>query len=104
MVKGDYVVLVHIHSYSNPGSLLANGTCCDFDLTRDDGSCAVAGCDIYFQYCLLNATLKLGRCSQPGYVIFNAEPLLNISEFAGIANPYPIRGLTQAWSVSWIML
>ena len=48
MVKGDYVVMVRTHSFSNPGSLLANQDCCDFQR----GECQVPGCDNRFVYCL----------------------------------------------------
>lgn len=93
MVQNEYVVMVKTHYFSNPQSLLADGTCCDF---RMDGSCAVPGCDNYFEYCLRrNGRDENCRISRTN---FNDQPI-NFSEpiILGLPNPLPLQGLTQAW-------
>ena len=100
MAKGDYIINVRTHSYSNPGSLLANGDCCDLNVTRGDGSCAVPGCDIFFNYCLRNGSLGLSRCRTSG-VIYNSQRLdFPVSmQVAGLPNPLPLYGLMKNWNV-----
>ena len=97
MVKCDYVVMVRTHSFSNPESLLANGTCCDFNVIGGDGeSCAVPGCDTYFTYCLRrNGVDQLCRISQTN---LNDRPL-DFSQPAvlDLPNPVPLLGLTTEW-------
>ena len=98
MVKSDYVVMVRTHNFSNPGSLLANGDCCD---TRGDGLCAVPGCDNYFQYCLRrNGHDENCRRSQ----INVNEQHLDFSEptVLGLPNPVPLQGLTKEWRVNMV--
>ena len=101
MVKGEYIVMIRIHNYTNPGSLLANGSCCD--LNNDGRTCTIPGCDTFFIYCLRRDRLAVGcRVSSvntdDGPVDFSAPEVL------GLPNPVPLLGLTQVWipNVSWL--
>ena len=86
-------MMVRVHNYTNPGSLLANGTCCDFN---EDRSCAIPGCDTYFIYCLRRDGLAI-NCRVSNFNT-NDRPL-NFSEpvVLGLPNPLPLPGLTQVW-------
>lgn len=103
MVNAEYTVEVRTLNFSNPGSLLANGACCDYNVTAGDGSCAIPGCDNYFYYCLraLGSTgrgCNGGKVSMVGY---NDHPI-NFSwpMFLGVPNPLPLPGRTETWHVS----
>ena len=103
LVKGEYIVEVRTHNFSNPGSLLADGSCCDSNMIT--GSCVVPGCDNYFYYCLRalgSVTIPLGcRGGRTSMVGYNDRPL-NFSQpvVLGLPNPLPLPGLTTEWSVS----
>ena len=100
-VYGDYIVFIQTHSYINPGSLLANGGCCDLNVTKGDGSCAIPGCDVYFYFCIRNGSLGLSRC-RTSRILYNTERLIfpEPVAFAGLPNPLPLSGLTKEWNVS----
>ena len=102
MVKSNYVVIVKTHHFNNPRSLLSNGSCCDVNETRSDGSCAVPGCDVTFAHCLNTGCreskyLDIHECtiSMVGHdeqgLDFSASTLL------GTPNPLYMRGLTNEW-------
>ena len=105
LVKGEYILEVRTHSFSNPDSLLADGSCCDL---AGDGLCAVSGCDNYFYYCLRSLGsgtgpgCRGGRTSMVGY---NDRPL-NFSQpiVLGLFNPLPLPGLTTEWNVSHLSI
>ena len=89
VVKGDYVVMVRTHSFSNPGSLLANEDCCDQCQSPDR-------CDSCFVNCLrrnANDSDESCRISQTNW---NDGPLI----FLGLPNPLPLQGLTREWNAT----
>ena len=99
---GEYTVEVRTHSFSNPGSLLANGECCDYNITAGDGSCAVPGCDFYFYYCLRSIDSTEGGCSggRVSMVQYNDHPIdLSLPMVLGLPNPLPLPGRTREWNV-----
>ena len=99
MATGDYIVEVRTHNYSNPGSLLANGRCCDSPLTP----CTFHGCDNHFYYCLRSLGSTGAGCSggKSSNININDAPL-NFSQdrVLGLPNPLPLPGLTREWHVS----
>lgn len=93
---------VKTHSFSNPGSLLANGECCDYNITAGDESCAVPGCDNYFYYCLRSIDSTKGGCSggRVSMVHYNDYPMdFSQPTVFGLPNPLPLPGLTREWNV-----
>ena len=97
MVKGDYVVMVRTHNFSNSGSLLANENCCDFR----NGECQVPGCDNRFVYCLRrNANSNNENC-EVSQTNWNDAPLNFLAQtLLGLPNPLPLRGLTREWNAT----
>ena len=88
---GDYILRVRIHNYSNPSSVLANSSCCDYP-------CGEPSCDnIIFHYCLRSLGTRDGRlhCSDVNY----DDAPLNFSQpiSLGLLNPLSIQG---PWTVS----
>ena len=104
-MSGDYTVEIRLRNYTNPSDLLANGECCDLNITLGDGSCALSGCDSYFYYCLRALGSTGGGCpAQSGRtstVNYNNAPL-NFSKprVLGLPNPLPLSGLMRQWNVS----
>ena len=102
-MRGDYSIEIRIHNFSNPTSLLANGECCDHDMTTGDGgSCAINGCDSYFHFCLRELGSVGGGCSggRVSLVNYNAQPInFSLPNFLGLPNPLPLPGLTPEWNV-----
>lgn len=103
-MSGEYAVEVRLHNFSNPSNLLANGECCDYNITLGDGSCAVSGCDSYFHHCLRVLGSTGSACpagGQTSRVNYN-NASLNFSEprILGLSNPLPLPGLTKEWNVS----
>ena len=94
MVKGEYIVLVRIHNYTNPGSLLADGSCCD--LNNDGRTCAIPGCDTFFHYCLRRDGLAL-RCKVSSTNTDDGPVNFSASNVLGLTNPLLLPGLTQVW-------
>ena len=94
-VVGDYIVEVRIHNYSNPNSLLADGSHCD----------ALSFCDNVFHYCLrsISTSNSSNECSggSKSNINYNDAPLnFSQSMVLGLPNPLPLRGLTTEWTVS----
>ena len=88
---GDYIVEVQIHNFSNPNSLLADGSRCDMH------------CDNVFHYCLRSINTSSNECSggNRSDVNYNDAPLnFSLSMVLGLPNPLPLRGLATQWTVS----
>ena len=103
-MSGDYTVEIRLSNFSNPSDLLANGECCDLNITLGDGSCALSGCDSYFHHCLRPLGSTVRGCPAGGHssaVNYNNAPL-NFSKpiVLGLPNPLPLSGLTRQWNVS----
>ena len=103
-MSGEYTVEIRLRNFTNPSDLLANGECCDLNITLGDGSCALSGCDSYFYHCLRALGSTGGSCSAGGQtsaVNYNNAPL-NFSErrVLGLPNPLLLPGLTKQWNVS----
>lgn len=101
---GEYTVEIRLRNFSNPSDLLANGECCDLNITLGDGLCALSGCDSYFFYCLRPPGSTEHGCPNSGQasaVNYNSAPL-NYSKprLLGLPNPLPLSGLTRQWNVS----
>ena len=92
-MKSDFRVLVKTHYFNNPHSLLSDGECCDFNETGRNGSCAVPGCDILFQYCLLY-TEGHQSCKTSKINYRDAAPInFSAPTFLGLSNPLSLIGL-----------
>ena len=106
-MSGEYTVEIRLRNYTNPSDRLANGECCDLNITLGDGSCSLSGCDSYFHYCLRALGSTGSGCTAAGRrvsaVNYNNAPL-NFSKprVLGLPNPLPLRvpGLTGEWNVS----
>ena len=88
LVEGEYIVEIRTHNFSNPGSLLADGSCCDSNTITE--SC-VSGCDNYFYYCLKTLGNTRPGCSggRTSMVGYDDRPL-NFSQpiVLGLPTPY----------------
>ena len=104
-MSGKYTVEIRLHNFSNPSGLLADGECCDYNITLGDGSCVRSGCDNYFHHCLRPLGSTGSACTagggQTSMVNYN-DALLNFTEprVLGLPNPLPLPGLTRDWNVS----
>lgn len=99
IVVGDYVVRVRTHNYSNPDSLLVDGsTCCDLP-------CGEPSCDSIFYYCLRSLGTSDGDCecsAEISKVNYDDAPL-NFSQptVLELPNPLPLQEPKKEWTVSY---
>ena len=100
MVKSEYGIMVKTHYFNNPRSLLSNGSCCDVNETRGDGSCAVPGCDIVFYYCILTGCGgTVIYCNNSRFISYDEERLdFSASTLLGLPNPLLLPGPTRKWT------
>ena len=104
-VRADYVVEVHVQSYSNPTNRAVGqeGDCCD-PVPGADSTCSRnERCDSYFIFCLrpLNTTQR--GCDAHNITSEVAENNASIdftnSTFLGITNPFHLNA-SGPWQVS----
>ena len=114
-VLGNYVVEVHVQSYSNPTNRCATcyddedqiepGCCDDYTVTTCNGH---RRCDNQFLYCLTSLNTSAFNASCGGYIgtinsgINWRGQQINFSQprVLGLPNPIKLTGLTDSWQVS----
>lgn len=90
--------MVKTHYFNNSRSLLSNGECCE---VGKSGSCAVQGCDSYFEYCLWlrwQVRRKEGYCTTSQVNYNGAEINLSAPHFLGLPNPLSLPGPAREWT------
>ena len=114
LVRADYVVEVHVQSYSNPTNRAVGqgGDCCDPQPSTDSTCSKLERCDNYFIFCLrpLNTPRTQRGCDAPnitsGVADNNASIDFTNSTFLGITNPFflnaSIPWQVRAYSIATI--
>lgn len=106
-VSGDYVLEVHVMSYSNPtnGGEGLSGGCCD---GGEPPACTGnRRCDTYFRFCLRPFnTPGIDRGCGTSAVVTSTDSELNNGSidftqpsFLGLDNPLSLSGLAPFWQV-----
>lgn len=104
-VCGDYVLEVHVQSYSNPTNrcFARSGGCCDLSTS---GVCAgTSRCDTYFTFCLRSFnTSEINRdCNVTAVTSADVldDGLIDFTQpsFLGLDNPLLLSGLSTDWQV-----
>ena len=104
LVRAEYVIEVHVQSYSNPSNKAfdQDGDCCD---PSSHSACTGAElCDSYFMFCLrpLNTSPTQRGCDTPNITseVARNDASINFinSTFLGIANPLLLNA-SGLWQV-----
>ena len=110
-LRADYVVEVHMQSYSNPTNRAAGqgGDCCDPQSGGDHSCTGGERCDNYFTFCLrpLNTSHTQRGCDTPNITsevaLNNASIDFTQPTFLGITNPFHMN-VSGLWQVSFFLL
>ena len=101
-IRGDYTILVHSHSFSNPSNRCAQ---CQFGCCDQFGTTVCTGtdrCDTLFTYCLLplNSTTLCTPQAVSGTAFDDRSIDFTQATVLGLPNPLPLSGVSERWEVS----